>query len=112
MTSSEVHESGLDMSHPVFKTLQPLVEALGCSVVDASLIEPADIPLVYEGELIAVVRLPDLHGALERLIDAVDHVSIQPRRTIASSFLFSAKFMSTNREWAESFQSVENQVLT
>ncbi|MEY3148599.1 MAG: hypothetical protein RL688_1818, partial [Actinomycetota bacterium] len=36
------------------------------------LIEPADIPLVYEGELIAVVRLPDLHGALERLIDAVE----------------------------------------
>ena len=49
MTSSEVHESGLDMSHPVFKTLQPLVEALGCSVIDASLIEPADIPLIQEG---------------------------------------------------------------
>ncbi|CAB4781876.1 unannotated protein [freshwater metagenome] len=72
MTSSEVHESGLDMSHPVFKTLQPLVEALGCSVIDASLIEPADIPLIHEGELIAAVRLPDLHGALERLIDAVE----------------------------------------
>ena len=72
MTSSEVHESGLDMSHPVLETLRPLVEALGCSVVDASFIEPADIPLIHEGELIAVVRLPDLHGALERLIDAVE----------------------------------------
>ena len=67
MTSSPIN-----LSHPVLATLQPLVDALGCSVIDAAQIEAADIPLVYEGELIAAVRLPDLHGALARLIDSVE----------------------------------------
>ena len=67
MTSSPIN-----LSHPVLATLQPLVDALGCSVIDAAQIESADIPLVYEGELIAAVRLPDLHGALSRLIDSVE----------------------------------------
>ncbi len=64
--------SPINLSHPVLATLQPLVDALGCSVIDAAQIESADIPLVYEGELIAAVRLPDLHGALSRLIDSVE----------------------------------------
>lgn len=64
--------SPIDLSHPILATLQPLVDALGCSVIDAAQIESADIPLVYEGELIAAVRLPDLHGALSRLIDSVE----------------------------------------
>jgi len=67
MTSSPI-----DLSHPVLATLQPLVDALGCSVIDATQIEASDIPLVYDGELIAAVRLPDLHGALARLIDSVE----------------------------------------
>ena len=62
----------INLSHPVLTTLQPLVDALGCSMIDSSQIEAADIPLVYEGELIAAVRLPDLHGALARLIDSVE----------------------------------------
>jgi hypothetical protein len=67
MTSSPI-----DLSHPVLATLQPLVDALGCSVIDADQIETSDIPLVFEGQLIAAVRLPDLHGALARLIDSVE----------------------------------------
>jgi hypothetical protein len=72
MTSSEINQTPLDINHPVLATLQPLIDALGCSVIDATQIEAADIPLVYEGELIAAVRLPDLHGALARLIDSVE----------------------------------------
>jgi transcriptional regulator with XRE-family HTH domain len=72
MTSSEISQIPLDINHPVLATLQPLVDALGCSVIDATQIEAADIPLGYEGELIAAVRLPDLHGALARLIDSVE----------------------------------------
>jgi len=67
MTSSPI-----DLSHPVLATLQPLVDALGCSVIEADQIETSDLPLVYEGQLIAAVRLPDLHGALARLIDSVE----------------------------------------
>jgi DNA invertase Pin-like site-specific DNA recombinase len=72
MTSSEISQIPLDINHPVLATVQPLVDALGCSVIDATQIEAADIPLVYQGELIAAVRLPDLHGALARLIDSVE----------------------------------------
>ena len=72
MTSSEISQTPLDINHPVLATLQPLIDALGCSVIDATQIEAADIPLVYEGELIAAVRLPDLHCALARLIDSVE----------------------------------------
>ena len=62
----------INLSHPVLATLQPLVDALGCSVIEADQIETSDIPLVFEGQLIAAVRLPDLHGALSRLIDSVE----------------------------------------
>jgi HTH domain len=60
------------VDHPLIATLKPLVDALGCEVVPADRVEGSDIPLVYEGVLVAGVRLPALHGALERLIDAVE----------------------------------------
>lgn len=58
--------------HPVVSALGPLIEALGCSFVDPELSEASDIPVVFEGETVAVVRLPALHGALDRLIEAVE----------------------------------------
>ena len=61
-----------NLDHPVIATIAPLVNALGCEIIAASQLEGSDIPLVFEGELVAAVRLPALHGALERLIDAVE----------------------------------------
>lgn len=61
-----------DLPRSVRDMLQPLAAALGCTVISADLLEPADIPLVLEGTVVAGVRLPDLHGALDRLIDAVE----------------------------------------
>jgi hypothetical protein len=58
--------------HPVVSALGPLIEALGCSFVNPELSEASDIPVVFEGETVAVVRLPALHGALDRLIEAVE----------------------------------------
>lgn len=72
MIAANSGQSTTGFSHPILATLQPLVDALGCSVIDAARIEPADIPLVFEGEIVAAVRLPDLHGALDRLIDSVE----------------------------------------
>jgi predicted transcriptional regulator YheO len=34
--------------------------------------EPSDIPLMWEGDVIAVVRPAPLHGALDRLIESVE----------------------------------------
>jgi hypothetical protein len=64
--------SSADLPQPLREMLTPLVDALGCTLIAGEPLGPADIPLVLEGNLIGGVRLPALHGALDRLIDAVE----------------------------------------
>jgi hypothetical protein len=54
------------------QAVKPLVDAVGASLVSAHEREPSDVPLLWEGEVVAAVRMPPLHGALDRLIDAVE----------------------------------------
>ncbi len=58
--------------HPLLDTVQPLLSALGASIVQTSEMNKADVPLVWEGKVVAGVRLPALHGAMERLIESVE----------------------------------------
>jgi hypothetical protein len=58
--------------HPLVDAVLPVVKALGGEVVDASTMEPSDIPLAWDGEVVAAVRPPDLHGALVRQIQMVE----------------------------------------
>jgi hypothetical protein len=58
--------------HPLVAAVQPVVEAVGASLVPAAEREASDVPLVWDGEIVAAVRMPPLHGALDRLIDAVE----------------------------------------
>ena len=58
--------------HPAVLTMRPIVEALGAKVVSVDEREAGDIPLVWEGAVLAVVRPGPLHGALDRLIDSVE----------------------------------------
>lgn len=58
--------------HPLVIAIAPILDALGASLVAAREREPADVPLVWDGEMIAAVRLPPLHGALDRLIETVE----------------------------------------
>lgn len=58
--------------HPLLVSIQPLLDAIGATSIDAEDALPADIPLVVDGEAIAAVRLPQLHGALDRLIESVE----------------------------------------
>jgi len=58
--------------HPVIKAIKPVVDAVGATIVPADQREPADVPLNWQGELIGAVRMPPLHGALDRLIDTVE----------------------------------------
>ncbi len=61
-----------DISHPLLSALRPVVNAIGAQIISASDIQGADIPIVWEGTTIAGVRLPLLHGALDRLIESVE----------------------------------------
>jgi hypothetical protein len=58
--------------HPLLVAIQPVADALGAAVVGAQSVKPDDIPLNWEGQLVGGLRLPDLHGALGRLIAAVE----------------------------------------
>jgi len=59
-------------AHPLISAINPVVDAVGASFVSADEIEASDVPLIWEGEVIAAVRMPPLHGALDRLIDGVE----------------------------------------
>jgi HTH domain len=61
-----------DGEHPLVSAVRPLVDAMGARVVADEPPEPSDVPLIWAGEPVAFVRLPPLHGALDRLIEAVE----------------------------------------
>lgn len=58
--------------HPLVRAIKPVVDAVGATLVPASQQEPSDVPLMWDGVLVAAVRMPPLHGALDRLIDSVE----------------------------------------
>ena len=58
--------------HPLVLAVKPIVEALGATVVSADDREPSDLPVQWEGQILAAVRPAPLHGALDRLIESVE----------------------------------------
>ena len=54
--------------HPLLRAVKPVVDAVGATLVPAAQQEPSDVPLVWDGQVIAAVRMPPLLGALDRLI--------------------------------------------
>jgi hypothetical protein len=50
----------------------PVIEALGGSMVGADDAGPTDIELVWKDEIVGYVRGPELHGALDRLMQSVE----------------------------------------
>lgn len=62
----------LPSDHPLLVAVQPLVDATGSSLVAIEDAETGDIPLVWDGEPLVMVRVGALHGALDRLIEAVE----------------------------------------
>jgi vacuolar-type H+-ATPase subunit F/Vma7 len=58
--------------HPLLAALEPVAEALGATLVPASGLASGDIPLVWDGEVVGGMRLPGVHGVLDRMIAAVE----------------------------------------
>jgi hypothetical protein len=58
--------------HPLVEAVTPLVETMGGSLVPPRTMQPTDVPLRWDGEIVVGVRLPALHGALDRLIAQVE----------------------------------------
>ncbi|MBV1893744.1 MAG: helix-turn-helix domain-containing protein [Ilumatobacteraceae bacterium] len=66
------HQPNSRAVHPLIRAVKPLVDAVGASFVPAADVEPSDVRLVWDGKTIGAVRMPPLHGALDRLIDSVE----------------------------------------
>lgn len=58
--------------HPLLVALEPVAEALGAELVGPSDVADGDVPLRWEDRLVGGLRLPGVHGALERMIAAVE----------------------------------------
>ena len=58
--------------HPFLVALEPVADLLGATLVPASRVTASDVPLHWEGELVGGLRLPGVHGTLERMIAAVE----------------------------------------
>lgn len=58
--------------HPLVRAVKPVIDAVGAELVPAGDQEPSDVPLLWDGTVVAAVRMPPLHGALDRLIDSVE----------------------------------------
>ena len=61
----------MEANHPLLEAIAPLVDAVGAILLPVAEIEPSDVPLEWDGEVVAGVRLAPLHGALDRLIEGV-----------------------------------------
>jgi hypothetical protein len=69
--------------HPLVVAVKPIVEALGAIVVPADEREPGDLPVKWEGQVLAAVRPAPLHGALDRLIETVERELGAPLPTLS-----------------------------
>ena len=58
--------------HPLLVALEPVAEVLGATLVPASRVAAGDVPLQWEGELVGGLRLPGVHGTLDRMIAGVE----------------------------------------
>lgn len=63
---------GVPADHPVVAAVMPIVRASGAQLIAVDDARVSDIALEWEGRIIAAVRMPHLHGALDRLIAAVE----------------------------------------
>jgi len=65
VTGSPAHQA-------LVRAVKPVVDAVGATLVAPDEREPSDVPLVWDGITVAAVRMPPLHGALDRLVEAVE----------------------------------------
>ena len=58
--------------HPLLQALDPVARAIGGVVVPVTAMDPGDVPLEWQGEVVGGFRVGDLHGALDRLVRSVE----------------------------------------
>lgn len=60
------------MDHPLLRALQPVAETVGARIVGPEDMEPGDLPLEWEGEVVGGFRQAGINGALDRLLERME----------------------------------------
>jgi len=60
------------VDHPLLQALRPIAKTLGAKIVPPKRMEPGDLPLEWEGEVVGGFRQAGLNGALDRLLDRME----------------------------------------
>ena len=56
----------------LLEAIKPVLDAVGATLIAPDERQSSDVPLVWEGVVVAAVRTAPLHGALDRLIETVE----------------------------------------
>lgn len=60
------------VEHPVIAAIGPSLEATGATIVDPSQAGALDVPIEWEGETVAYVRIGSLADALDNLVSHIE----------------------------------------
>lgn len=58
-------------NHPLFAAIQPLLDLVGGDIREPTELQPGDVPITWEHEVIGGVRLESLSNALDRMVDHI-----------------------------------------
>lgn len=59
-------------THPVLVAMQPLLDAVGGSIIEPEDLLAGDVPISWDGEVVGGVRLESLSNALDRLVAHIE----------------------------------------
>ena len=62
----------MSIDHPVTEAARPAIEATGATIVDPSDAGALDVPIVWEDEIVAFVRIGSLADALGNLVSRIE----------------------------------------
>src|SRR4051794_28639921 len=72
VATAATYAQAMARRHPLLVAIAPVADALGAAVVPMTRVRDGDIPLEWEGEVVGGLRLPGVHGTLERMVAAVE----------------------------------------
>lgn len=62
----------MSREHPLIEAIRPIADAAGAEIVDPASMDGNAIPLEWEGQVVAGVRILSLHNVLDRMVAQVE----------------------------------------